>query len=193
MHGGIDCVEILCYSPHGIEISQSVLDSGFQLLESILCSGTWIVVSSGQWDSGFLELCSRSQRPGFQIPLAKISWILLHGVKYTSGTAQGVACRGLNPTPLRAPTFSNGKFFFFYFGYPDLSLITQTKFSNLTILNTHKQRTDKLCLLVVTNEFVALNDNQKGNFGHIQRIRLKNIQVTLSRFVCWVQLQSLFI
>ena len=35
--------------------------------------------------------------------------------------------------------------FFFYFGYPDLSLTTQTRFSNLTILNTHKQRIDKLC------------------------------------------------
>ena len=30
-------------------------------------------------------------------------------------------------------------FFFFYFGYPDLALNTQTRFSNLKILNTHKQ------------------------------------------------------
>ena len=58
---------------------------------------------------------------------------------------------------LAPPTFSDGKFFF-YFGYPDLSLTTQTRFSNLTILNTHKQRTEKFCL-------VALNDNRKGNFG----------------------------
>ena len=30
-------------------------------------------------------------------------------------------------------------FFFFHFGYPDLALNTQTRFSNLKILNTHKQ------------------------------------------------------
>ena len=56
-------------------------------------------------------------------------------------------------------TFSDGKVIFFYFGYPDLSLTTQTRFSNLKILNTHKQRTNKLCLVAVANEFVALNDN----------------------------------
>ena len=53
-------------------------------------------------------------------------------------------------------TFSDSKITFFQFGYTDLSLTTQTKFSNLTILNTHKQRTDKLCLEAVANEFVAL-------------------------------------
>ena len=41
----------------------------------------------------------------------------------------------------------------------------QTRFSNLTILNPRKQRTDKLCLVAVANEFVALNDNWKGNVG----------------------------
>ena len=64
--------------------------------------------------------------------------------------------------------------FFFYFGYPDLSLTTQTRFSNLSILmNTHKQRTDKLCLVAVANEFVALNDNRKGNFGTFRESDLK--------------------
>ena len=63
--------------------------------------------------------------------------------------------------------------FFFYFGYPDLSLTTQTRFSNLTILNTHKQRTDKLCLVAVANEFVALNDNRKGNFDTFRESDLK--------------------
>ena len=63
--------------------------------------------------------------------------------------------------------------FFFYFGYLDLSLTTQTRFSNLTILNTHKQRTDKLCLVAVANEFVALNDNRKGNFGTFRESDLK--------------------
>ena len=57
------------------------------------------------------------------------------------------------------------KFNCFYFGYPDLSLTTQTRFSNLTILNTNKQRTDiKLCLVAVANQCVAINDNRKGNF-----------------------------
>ena len=55
-------------------------------------------------------------------------------------------------------TFSDGLifFFFFNFGYLDLSLNTQTRFSNLTILNTHKQRTDKLCFVATANEFVAV-------------------------------------
>ena len=58
-----------------------------------------------------------------------------------------------------SPTFSDGKiifflFFFFDFGYPDLSLTTQTRFSNLTIQKTHEQRTDKLCLVAVANEFI---------------------------------------
>ena len=70
--------------------------------------------------------------------------------------------------------FSDGLiFFFFYFGYPDLSLNTQTRFSNLTILNTHKQRTDKLCLVAVANEFVALNDNRKDNFATLKDSDLK--------------------
>ena len=65
-------------------------------------------------------------------------------------------------------------------------LPTQTRFSNLTILNTHKQRTDKLSLVAFVNEFVALNDNRKGNFGTVQRIQLENVRVTLNRCVCWV-------
>ena len=89
----------------------------------------------------------------------------------------GVGLRGtLAPPPPFPNTFSDGKvIFFFYFGYPDLSLTTQTRFStgNLTILNTHKQRTDKFCLVGVTNEFVALNDNRKGNFGTFRKSDLK--------------------
>ena len=56
---------------------------------------------------------------------------------------------------------------------PDLSLTTQIRFSNLTILDTHKQRTNKLCLVAVANEFVALNDNRKGNFGTFRESDLK--------------------
>ena len=66
---------------------------------------------------------------------------------------------------LPPPLFRMVKYIFFYFGSPDLSLTTQTRFSNLTILNTHKQRTDKLCLVAVAKVFVALNDNRKANFA----------------------------
>ena len=89
-----------------------------------------------------------------------------------AGTAQGV---GLEPS-----TFSDGKIYFF--GYPDLSLTTQTRFSNLTILNTYKQRTDKLCLVAVAIGFVALNDNRKGNFGTFRESDFKmSRQVTFNR------------
>ena len=64
-------------------------------------------------------------------------------------------------------------YIFFYFGYPDLSLTTQIRFSNLAILNAHKQRTDKLCLVTVAVEFVALNDNRKDNFGTSRESDLK--------------------
>ena len=53
------------------------------------------------------------------------------------------------------------------------STMTQTRFSNLTILNTHKQRTDKLCLIDVANEFAALNENRKSNFGTFKESDLK--------------------
>ena len=53
------------------------------------------------------------------------------------------------------------------------STMTQTRFSNLTILNTQKQRTDKLCLTDVANEFAALNENRKSNFGIFKESDLK--------------------
>ena len=89
-----------------------------------------------------------------------------------SGTVQGVGLGRLYPLP-PPPIFWIVKEFVFHFSYPDLSLTTQTRFSNLTILNTHKQRTDKLCLVAVANEFVALNDNRKGNFGAFRESNLK--------------------
>ena len=67
-------------------------------------------------------------------------------VSHSAGTVQGV---GL-------PHFLGWLNIFFYFGYSDLSLTTQKRFRNLTILNTDKQRTDKLCLAAVTSESVAL-------------------------------------
>ena len=33
---------------------------------------------------------------------------------------------------------------------------------NLTILNTHKQITEKLCVIDVANEFAAFNENRKS-------------------------------
>ena len=42
---------------------------------------------------------------------------------------------------------------------------------NLTILNTHKQRTNKLYLVVVPSECVALNDNEKGILARSEKMR----------------------
>ena len=81
-----------------------------------------------------------------------------------SGTTQGVGLGG-GSFPPPPSLFRMVKYIFFSFGSPDLSLTTQTRFSNLTILNTHKQRTDKLCLVAVAKVFVALNDNRKANFA----------------------------
>ena len=53
---------------------------------------------------------------------------------------------------------------------------SQTRFSNLTILNTHKQRTDNLCLIDIANEFTALNDNRRKNFGTFKES--ENFRVT---------------
>ena len=48
------------------------VDSGFQVLDSgSFVSGTWILDFNRQWDSGFLELYSWFQSPGFQIPQQK--------------------------------------------------------------------------------------------------------------------------
>ena len=71
-----------------------------------------------------------------------------------TGTMQGVGQGGLSPP--HTHTFA------------DLSLTTQTRSSNLTILNT-----DKLCLVDVANEFAALNDNRKGNFGTFRESKSK--------------------
>ena len=76
-------------------------------------------------------------------------------------------------------------FFFFYFGYQDLSLTTQTRFGNLTILNTHKQRTDKLCLVAVANEFVALNDNWKGDTQPLRVLGLASKSIHLNFGLTW--------
>ena len=66
---------------HNIRKSKTVLDSGFYAADSRLRysipvsdSGTWILDSNRQWDSGFLELYSGFQRPGFRIPQSLI-WV----------------------------------------------------------------------------------------------------------------------
>ena len=43
--------------------------------------------------------------------------------------------------------------------------MTQEQFSNLTILNSHKERTERLSLEDIANEFADSNDNRKRNFG----------------------------
>ena len=45
------------------------------------------------------------------------------------------------------------------------SSMTQERFSNLTILNSHKDRTDRLSLLDIASEFKERNGNRKRNFG----------------------------
>ena len=47
--------------------------------------------------------------------------------------------------------------------------MSQERFSNLTLLNTHKDRTDKLFLDNVENEFADRNDNRKRNFGALKK------------------------
>ena len=49
------------------------------------------------------------------------------------------------------------------------STMTQTRFRNLTILNTRKQRTDKLCVLDVANEY------QKSNFDTFKESDFKKM------------------
>ena len=43
--------------------------------------------------------------------------------------------------------------------------MTQERLCNLTILNSHKERTERLSLLDIANEFTDRNINRKRNFG----------------------------
>ena len=45
------------------------------------------------------------------------------------------------------------------------STMTQERFSNLKILNSHKERTERLSLVDIANEFADRNDDRKRNFG----------------------------
>ena len=48
------------------------------------------------------------------------------------------------------------------------SRMYQERLSNLTILNTHKERTDRLSTIGIANEFTDRNTNRKHNFGTFQ-------------------------
>ena len=48
---------------------------------------------------------------------------------------------------------------------PPHFFVNHIRFSNLTILNAHKERTDRLCLLDVANDVCDRNENRKRNFG----------------------------
>ena len=43
------------------------------------------------------------------------------------------------------------------------SRVNQERFSNLTVLNTHKERTDRLATIDIANEFPDRNTNRKRN------------------------------
>ena len=45
------------------------------------------------------------------------------------------------------------------------SRMNQERFSNLTVLNIHKERTDRLFTTDIANEFTDRNTNRKRNFG----------------------------
>ena len=45
------------------------------------------------------------------------------------------------------------------------SRMNQERFSNLTVLNIHKERTDMLSTIDIANEFTDSNTNRKHNFG----------------------------
>ena len=52
-------------------------------------------------------------------------------------------------------------------------LSTDSRKLQTLALNTQKQRTDKLCLIDVADEFAALNENRKSNFGAFKESHLK--------------------
>ena len=72
MQGSLDQID--CIAP--LEI-QDIL--GYWI--PVFVSGTWILDSNRQWDSGILEMYSGFQSPGFRLPLANFR-ITLHAAKY---------------------------------------------------------------------------------------------------------------
>ena len=45
------------------------------------------------------------------------------------------------------------------------SRVSQERFSNLTVLNIHKGRMDRLSIIDIANEFTGRNTKRKRNFG----------------------------
>ena len=48
------------------------------------------------------------------------------------------------------------------------SRMNQERFSNLTVLNIHKERTGRLSTIDIASEFPDRNTNRKRNFGTVQ-------------------------
>ena len=77
---GLVLKKAMC-SPH-VRETKTVLDSGFHAVDSgfqISCQWTLDSGFHRKWDSGFIELNSRFQSTGFQIPGTKICQILGSG------------------------------------------------------------------------------------------------------------------
>ena len=53
------------------------------------------------------------------------------------------------------------------------SRMNQERFSNLTVLNIHKERMERLSIIDIANEFTDRNTNRKRNFG---TSRLNDVQ-----------------
>ena len=177
MRGGSDCCGNFCVirpiegNPRQSRILDStpwVPDSRYWTPFFAVELGLWFPMASGILDSLSCVPNPKGQDFGFHIKITLDS--IFHQQKFPGfikdRTGGGAAVGALVQPP--PATFSDGNFFFY-------TLVTQichlphkqARFSNLTILNTHKKRTGKLCLVAVTNEFVALNNNRRGNFGHI--------------------------
>ena len=62
------------------------------------------------------------------------------------------------------------------------STMTQERLSNLRILNSHKERTDRLSLVDIANEFADRSDNRKRNFGIFKESDTQQISATSSVF-----------
>ena len=46
------------------------------------------------------------------------------------------------------------------------STMNQERFNSVAILHTHKNLTEYIDLISISNQFLAMNDNRKRNFGH---------------------------
>ena len=90
--------------------------------------------------------------------LRRILWLYTLALLYvfrsatTSSTQQGRRSRGAGGKGFRLPPLP----------HPRLSQMLQARFNHLAILNTHKERLEKLCLVSVASSFVSLNENRQN-------------------------------